>query len=242
MTSQDMELMARVLRHRLRNIASGVKVATTLLSGQLASRLTPSEQEYFPLIVKECDALAELASRLSLLLGSVPDGKAGQLGSLVAQACHGLRERRPLLNIRCIPAAGAETATVKSDVCLLTALAEILANAAAASSGQEVVVRYACAADSVEIVVQDQGKGLSPGDWLAALSPFRLARLDRLGIGLAIAARAVAAMGGTLRAQQDADGFCVILNLPLEQQDGQPGECHEELNALTTPADETGKG
>ncbi len=223
--TQNNASMIRVLRHRLRNIASGVKAATTLLAAQLDDRLTPSEKEYFPLIIRECDGLAELALRLSLLMDAVPEGKPGLLGEILARALHEFRARYPLVHINSIHEAGSENAVISSDLGLLAALKEILNNAAESSlfgkqpsASRNVTIRCLCNAETVAIIVQDGGPGIPENEWSGALQPFRKARADHLGIGLAIANRSVAAMRGILQAQSDEAGFSVVIRLPLLAQ------------------------
>lgn len=211
--------MGRALRHRLRNSASGMKAATSLLASLLDSRLTPSEREYFPLIAKECDALAEVASRLSLLFENTKGGMPGQVVRVLKQARQSVQARYPLVEIQCELEQMRETATVGLDACLLLALKEVLANAAEVSSNRQVHIHASCSANAVEIRVRDHGPGLSPEDWQKAVRPFGMARADRLGIGLAMATQSMAALGGTLQARKGADGFDVILAFPPQLRD-----------------------
>lgn len=220
MTGQDKELMSRALRHRLRNSASGIKAATALLASQLESRLTPSEREYFPLIAKECDALAEVASRLSLLLEGVNSGSPSLVDHIIEQACQHVQAQYPLVEIQCMAKSREAAVQVADGVVLLTVLKEIIRNAAEASSvDRRIGVGYSVAENSVEIVVNDHGTGVSPGVWAGSLEPFRTPRPGHLGIGLAVTNAALEAVGGQLRAKKTEDGFCVILKLPCDKRD-----------------------
>ncbi len=215
MMPQDMGRMGRVMRHRLRNVASGIKAATTLLAGQLDARLQPAEREYFPLIVKECDALAELATRLGVLLEGEAPQKPALLGSLVVQARQVAVTRYPFAAIRCQLSAAAEQAEVGGG--LLTALKEIVVNAAEAAGRSEVLVVGERSGETLTLRVQDGGAGMADEEWAKAMEPFRLSRAAHLGIGLAIAHDTVTQLGGVLKGQRTQDGFCVTMQLPLER-------------------------
>jgi len=219
MTRQGKELMSRALRHRLRNSASGIKAATALLAGQLESRLTPSEREYFPLIAKECDALAEVASRLSLLLEGVQCGSPGQVDQIIEQACQNVQAQYPLVEINFMAKCRSVAVQVADGSALLVALKEIIRNAAEASADRRIGIRYSSTKNSVEIIVNDHGAGIPPAVWPGALEPFRVPRPGHLGIGLAVANAAVEAMGGQFVAEKNEDGFCVVLKLPCMKRD-----------------------
>jgi signal transduction histidine kinase len=215
MKPDDLERMGRAMRHRLRNVASGIKAATTLLSSQLDARLQPAEREYFPLIIKECDALAELATRLGVLLEGEVAQKPVLLGSLVVQARQVAVARYPFASIRIQLSAAVEQTEVGGG--LLTALKEIVVNAAEAAGRSEVLVTGECHGLMLTLTVQDGGTGMSEDDWVKGMQPFRLSRAAHLGIGLAIAHDAVGRLGGTLSGQRNPTGFCVTMQVPLER-------------------------
>ncbi len=215
MTPEDMEYMSRALRHRLRNFASGVKAAITLLSEQLDTRLTPSEKEYFPLIAKECESLAEVTSRLSLLFEGAQDCRPGHLIGILEEARMAIEARYPLANIRWHRKGHLDNVEIASHTSLVAALKEIIANAIAVSSGREIVVQSSISAKIIEIAIQDHGAGLSPDNWACALQPFRMSNADHLGIGLAIASRLVASIGGRLQSRKEKRAFIVVIELPV---------------------------
>jgi signal transduction histidine kinase len=82
-------------------------------------------------------------------------------------------------------------------------------------------VANAARSDTVEVVVRDSGPGVPEEDLALIFEPFY--RVDAArghhgtggeGLGLAIAARALAVHGGTIAARNVAGGFTMVMNLP----------------------------
>ena len=83
-------------------------------------------------------------------------------------------------------------------------------------------VADAAKSDTVEVAVRDSGPGVPEEDLALIFEPFY--RVDAArghhgiggeGLGLAIAARALAVHGGTIAARNVAGGFAMIMNLPV---------------------------
>ena len=111
---------------------------------------------------------------------------------------------------------------------LRSAFENVIRNAVRYSPRGAVVVigarRIANAAksDTVEVAVRDSGPGVPEEDLARIFEPFY--RVDAArghhgtggeGLGLAIAARALAVHGGTIAARNVAGGFAMVMNLPL---------------------------
>ena len=118
-------------------------------------------------------------------------------------------------------------ATVCGDPELLRrAFENIVVNAIGyAPRGSEVEIRMRAAADRVTITVRDYGPGVPPRDLERIFTPFyrvdpsRDAATGGIGLGLAIAKRAVTLNYGSLRAENAHPGLLVSIVLPLAPAD-----------------------
>jgi len=211
--------MTRLLRHYLRNFASAVKAATTVLSEQLAPKCTPGEMEYFPLISAECDALVRVTERLTLLAeGPAKDGPSS-VGTALEQAVVNIGRSYPTARLRVDADPKAVSAVVQKGASLAAAVVEIAVNAIEAASAGETVIRVSCASGSVDISVRDSGKGMNQETWTGMLRPFETSKLNRLGIGLSIAGKLVSGMDGKLCAAGCEGGFVVTIGVPTVGQE-----------------------
>jgi signal transduction histidine kinase len=106
---------------------------------------------------------------------------------------------------------------------LLGALENLLKNAFKFTHRNTAVTLHAYALNGhVFIDVEDRCGGLSPGSEEAMFSPFAQMGIDKtgLGLGLSIARRNVAAMGGTLNVRNMRDVGCVFtIEFPLSRVD-----------------------
>ncbi len=71
-------------------------------------------------------------------------------------------------------------------------------------------------AESVRITISDDGLGMNQEEQSRAFERFYSTRSDGFGLGLAIARRAVSALGGEIQiVRSDATGTCVAIDVPL---------------------------
>ncbi len=223
MDEQDLNRMNRVLRHRLRNFASGIKSATTFLSKELEGRLAPQEMEYFPLLLKECDDLTELTARMNLLFDETPPGGPASCADLLASAAARLHERFPTTGLDL--AAGEGLPIMAQAQWVLIPLLEVLVNAAEAAPARPIRLEAQLQSASLVFRVRDQGPGIPEAEIAACFKPFHTTRARHLGIGLPVAVRWAARLGGEMKAEREpAGGLLCTLRWPLErvavQQDG----------------------
>lgn len=217
MSPDDMARMSHVLRHRLRNYASGIKTSAMLLSRQLKDRLAPSELEYFPLIIRECDSLAALTERLSLLFEELPAPAESAIGAVLDQVLARLRQRAPTVQLRTDIAPDVPARRVKAGAYLSVCLEEILTNACEASPASAILLRGVCEADGVRFQVVDDGTGVEAGAMNNLFMPFYSTKSRHEGIGLAIARRLARAMGGEVCASgAPRGGLAVEVNVPAQ--------------------------
>ena len=160
MDADDLVRMSRVLRHRLRNYASGIKTSVMLLSRELKDRLALSELEYFPLIARECDNLAELTERLSLLFEEFPAPKESLVATVIEQVMTRFRNLAPTAIVRVDITPDASGLRVASGKYLAVCLEEILTNAHEAAPSGEILLGGVREPDRLVLRVKDQGPGV----------------------------------------------------------------------------------
>jgi signal transduction histidine kinase len=217
MNQHDLARMNRVMRHRLRNVASGIKGAVTYLGETLDDRLSKDEKDYFPLIVKECDALSELTGRLNLLFDDVPAGGSLLVGDLVAHVAKGLGERFPAGRLEAEVPAEAAGQRVAGGQALAVALLEVVVNAVEASPEGEASMSVSVENGAVRFSVSNQGLDESVEDLEGLFEAFHTSRARHLGIGLGIARKVVEGMGGGISMTREGCCCTVDLEVPLEE-------------------------
>ena len=106
-------------------------------------------------------------------------------------------------------------------ISLQEALSNVLHNALLHGKADDIVVSVATAGAPVTLTVTDNGPGIAPEHWEAALRPFErlgqehASRRTGSGLGLAIVQEVVKAHGGSIRfAFPPAGGFAVTLAFP----------------------------
>ncbi len=213
--NQDLRNMNRVLRHRLRNLVSGIQTSTSLLSQELKERLTPGEMEYFPLIIDVCERINEITDRFNLLFDDLPCGGERDVVSVVRDAVAALHGRIPTARVRVGIDDSAMQARISADHLVRIALEETLANAAQAAPGKEIMLDAGIGEEGLLLEVRDQGEGVTAEQERLMFRPFHTTREQQLGLGLAVTLRAVERMGGAVTAfQPESAGLCVRMTLP----------------------------
>ena len=212
---EDLLRMNRVLRHRLRNFASGMKTSVSFLAKELEGRLSPSEMEYFPLIATECDGVTELTNRMSLLFDEFQTGDESTLGSVLEKVTAVLRARFPTARIR-VEAGATGSLRVASKQGVVVCLGEVVTNAVESAPNGEVAVTCSAENGSLAIEVCDAGPGAKPETRGSLFLPFFTTKARHLGIGLTIAKKIIGQLGGTIEADNGSGGgFRVKLMLPV---------------------------
>jgi nitrogen-specific signal transduction histidine kinase len=218
MDKDDLSRMNKVLRHRLRNFASGVKNAMTLLECELSEQLPPASREYFPLIKGECDQLNALTQRLSLLFdedcppraAARQNGDAVTVQSVVDRVLAQIRQEFPTARVvSCIDDATLAS-TLAGGSALVLALLEVVRNAVEASGTKEVSMGCAREDGFFSFRVTDAGPGAGPGGPSQMFLPFHTTRSKHMGIGLSIARDVLAERGGLLTAVNNAAGGLTV--------------------------------
>ena len=210
MQEEDLIRMNKVLRHRLRNSASGLKASITFLSKELSGRMQPQELEYFPLIQQECDAITAVTNRMQLLFDSVRPSPEIPLEEVLSAALAVVRAEFPTT---AFDVDGAVTsACIAERDGLLIPLIDVLRNAAEAAPGGDVRVALETTPEGLTVCVRDGGPGFAGVE--DPFLPFLTTKTRHLGLGLSIARKVAGRLGGTVAGKNDG-GAVVTLFYPL---------------------------
>jgi C4-dicarboxylate-specific signal transduction histidine kinase len=212
MDSKSTERMQRVLRHRLLNIASGIKAAAVFLESQQNDTFSAREREYFPLIRAECDGICSIVGQLDQMFGPNRDLTMEPLREAVSVALSVVREELPTAEVICEADREADSLSVCGAV-VVTAFREAVRNAWQASS-RTVLVTVCTQDQEILFRIIDQGAGFSEEGQRLAFEPFYTTKPRSLGLGLSIVRRQVADLGGSVSLGREARGNYVQFNLP----------------------------
>jgi signal transduction histidine kinase len=228
MDEEDLCRMNKVLRHRLRNFASGIKNAMALMEGDLKDVLPPESREYFPLIQAECDQLNLLTERLSLVFDPHCPTRASAREDTALQPLLAVLQKTLEETRRAFPAAdialeldeALHDETLRGGTALTLALLELIRNALEAARHARVTLQCERRAEQLLFRVCDQGPGAGTGDPSQIFLPFHTTRGKHTGIGLAIATELLAEHHGRLSVEtRAAGGLAVTIHLPSGKRD-----------------------
>ncbi len=200
-----------------------LRTPLTALVGQIdvALRRDRPPEEYrrvLGLVRGQAGNLARIVEAL-LFLGRA-DAEAGLPDSepldLTAWAAGHVAEHPSVASIRLDLPEGGGPLTVRAHAALLGQLVDNLLDNAAkyGDPGAPVVVRLVDDGGTASLSVEDRGPGIDPADLPRVFEPFfrseRARRLGRpgVGLGLAVAKRIAAALGGTIEVESTAGRGC----------------------------------
>ncbi len=212
LSTDDLERMSHVLRHRLRNIASGISGAVNLIESDAGSALAPDLREYFPLMLRECDSLTDMANRFSLYWERDPAIRPEFVSDITAEAMAAVARRFPNVEIR----QQGDAATAAPSI-MRIALQELLTNACEAVPRGIVGLHLQANEDGIAWTVSDSGPGIDAALRDQAFLPFYTTRPRHLGLGLALAQRLARLTGGDCTAELApcrANEWTVTLSCP----------------------------
>ncbi len=212
----DLVRMNRVLRHRLRNFASGLKSSINFLSKELASRMKPQEMEYIPLILNECDGITDITNRMQMLFDPVFQSEQAPAAEALEKALQGIRDKFPTARYHLVNMELLDPLSVAQVQCLVVPLQEVLRNAVEAAFGREIVLRCARTGNMFQLSVENEGKPVDAAELPRFVRPFYTTKPRHLGLGLTIALKWSSTIGGEIHVQsRDQGGLCCRMDFPL---------------------------
>jgi two-component system sensor histidine kinase CpxA len=214
--------LLRDVSHELRSPLARLQLALSL-----AQRADSGAAENLARIGREADRLEQLIARALLLarlerpaLG--PESERVDIAQLVTEIVADVGIEADVRHVRVELSTQGTLAVMGDREALRSAFENVLRNAVRYSPvGAQLQVRAARHGNSIEVVIEDQGPGVPEKDLALIFEPFYRvdASRDRAeggeGLGLAIAARAVALHHGTIDARNlAATGLAVRIVLP----------------------------
>lgn len=190
----DVDRMAHVLRHRLRNISSGIRGAIGLISEEAGDDMSPELREYFPLIMRECTSLQDMATRLGLLLCPMDQPFENTPTSQMLQH---------IIDALAIVFPHVEFRTDDQSENLLVpgsfniVIEDLVRNACEAAPRGIVGIRIEKNEKEVNWTICDSGNGIPQEERDQAFLPFYTTRPRHLGIGLPLTRKICDMLGAT---------------------------------------------
>lgn len=216
MDADDLSRMNSVLRHRLRNFASGIKSAVSLIATETEGVIDPGLSEYFPLIINECNELDKLTGRLSLLFSSSADGGISNVGSAADVLLSNLHSEFPtmVIDLECDETLSELTIVASGHV--IIALKELVKNSVEADPRGRVIISCSLSDGVLHWRVRDFGAGVVKDDLEKIFLPFYTTKSRHIGIGLAIARKLIGEAGGSVEAVcSNGEGLTIDLGIPV---------------------------
>jgi two-component system sensor kinase FixL len=207
--------MSAMVAHEVRNALAGVRGAVHVIGTRLpaGSREAAAAAE----VMTRLDSLTTMVKDM-LLFAHLPEPKfeTMDVGQLITATTDLARYDTLFRNVT-IEVAGVAPAILGDADLLRTVLLNLLTNSAQALEGKgRINVSVGAAEASCQIVVSDQGPGVSADVRNRLFTPFFTTKARGSGLGLATAKRIVEAHGGALRVEFPHEGGTrVVVELPV---------------------------
>jgi len=221
MTESDLVRMNNVLRHRLRNSASGLKASVTFLSKELSNTLSPSQMEYFPLILSECDAITHVTNRMQLLFDPVKPGQDSMFGTLVEQSLATVHAAFPTTSVVEDILPVLEQVVIGKSECLLIPLNELLVNAVEAGLAESITLTASLHDGMLSVAVRNKPPqygyvDAEAGEQADPFLPFYTTKTRHLGLGLSIARKYAEEVRGEVTLERSSEECVAVIRLYVD--------------------------
>lgn len=207
--------------HELKSPLTSIEGAAELLKDDIAAaddRMTDAErQRFLDNIAADAKRLTAITRRLRelALAENAPTGGATDLPSAIAD----LRRLYPTLDLQ---ADGDLDRSVRISAENLRIVLSHLVDNALLHGATRIDLHAATASDRLDLVVQDNGSGISPNNRARIFDSFFTTRRDAggTGMGLSIARAMLTAHGGAIALLDNPNGAAFSLSMPLAGRSG----------------------
>jgi signal transduction histidine kinase len=217
--------MAANVSHNLRNPLSSMK---TVLQVQLENPEMPVDvRRDCALVVDEIDRMSAKLTQLLRYAKPSVNGERVAAVTLARQTAVLFRHDAERRNVRLeFEQPSSEVYALASEDSLSEVLSNLIVNAIEAQpDGGRVRVSLAERGERIEILVEDDGPGISPELRAKIFQPYFTTKPTGTGLGLSIVARRVDEMGGTLACEsplRNGKGTRFRLSFPLSREAAVP--------------------
>lgn len=211
----DIERMASVIAHELRNPLAAVRGALEIVGGRVAQ--DPANARVIAQVIARVDSLDELVDDMLLFSLTPPLRRASVDLEQVLRDAAGRVLRDAGLSDCDLETRGSAPCVQADATLLRSAFRHLLLNAAQAMRGRGVItVTFGYAPpDLARVEIADHGPGLSDAARAHLFQPFFTSKARGAGLGLPIAKRLIERHGGALTMLSTDDGARVSVTIPV---------------------------
>ncbi|MCJ8331380.1 MAG: HAMP domain-containing histidine kinase [Lentisphaeria bacterium] len=212
----DLNQMNRIMRHRLRNLCCGMKMAIDRISEQTAKDY-PAIGDSCSIMGDELDNLERFTHRMDLLFDKLPASEPQAFYHVILSARQYFIQNFPFLDI--IMDGPESDAILLHGSWIMIALEELILNAGESSSEEESVSVTWTFGEKTYIKIKNLDEDKLPEEIpFDPPQPFFTIRGRHDGLGLSIVNRICMKIGAKFECKQDSNGYVsAIIELPSEE-------------------------
>ena len=218
--AQALQRFAAMAAHEIRNPLATIRGLLELYRERRGEALGDDGVRVVKEVLTEVERLRGVTGDLLDLSSERPLNTSPQLLEDVAnEAARGVQATFPSLVVR---VAQSRTSVEVDPLRLGQVLTNLFRNAAQARADATVQLEVKRDGPMLSVRVHDDGPGISAAQQGQLFQPFASQKIEGHGLGLALSARLVERMGGTLTHLPASRGACFELRLPATQSDASP--------------------
>lgn len=203
----DLNLMNRVMRHRLRNLCAGISMTANRIA-DLTKETHPRMSSRCEIIVSELDSLHEFTNRLDLLFDALPASSDKSLFDIIYALRDKFIKTHPFCSLEFD--GPEEVISFRNGSLLQICLEELLTNAGDATAPNGNVTLSWRLGELFEFKVINNGTKIPEEIPIDPPQPFQTQKSRHDGIGLSIAYRICKALDSELFIDNDKENIVTV--------------------------------